>query len=130
MTSIEIVLTIFILILVVILIYHNTLIKLISKYIRDRQRQTNKIVRTFKKIYGVFQRIRRFSLVYQLKNRFYKFYLIIAIAVIITKFSFYYHPRLEESIWINKFIDFLIVSSAWEIICVITKIIDKKINKK
>ena len=132
MKKIEIALLIIILILVSILIYYNPLIIWLKRHISQRKFKPNKILAILNKLYDTFRVIRRFSLVYALKNRFYKFYLLVAIAIVVTKISIYFHPQIEDSIPIllDKSLDFLIVSSAWEIICIITKTIDDKINDR
>lgn len=132
MKKVEIALLIIILILVGILINYDTLAIWTKKYISQRQFKNSKLFIITNKLYNVFQVIRRFSLVYILKSKFYQFYLAMAIAIIATKIGIYYRSQLQEAIpiWLDKSIGFLIVSAAWEIICVVTKMIDERTNNK
>lgn len=132
MTSIEITLFVIILILIVVLMNQNNLTNIFISQLAKNQAKINILLRLFKKIYGIFKKARRFSFVYIFKNKFYKFYLVIAISVISIKILLHYNTQAIHSlpIWISKIVDFLIVSSAWELICIITKMIDEKISKK
>ena len=77
MKKVEIALLIIILILVGILINYDTLAIWTKKYISQRQFKNSKLFIITNKLYSVFQVIRRFSLVYILKSKFYQFYLAI-----------------------------------------------------
>ena len=132
MTLVEIVLLVIILILFFISINQNLLFIKTKSKLRQNKTHVDRLFQLLKKVYSLFQKARRFSIVYILRNRFYKFYLIIAVSVVATKIFLHYNPQAipKMPILSNKIIDFLIVSSAWEIICVFTKIIDQNISKK
>ena len=128
----EIILLIVILLLLGILIYYSFLIKLAKKIHSDFKYSDCQLFSFIIWIYNTFKKIRRFSLVYIFRNRFYKLYLAIAIAVVAVKIIVYYYPQAQQTLplWLNKSTDFLIVSAAWEIICIITKTIEEKTNIK
>ncbi len=132
MSAIEIVLLILILLLLSTLFYYDSLIKIVKKKQSKVRLANSKIVTFFRRIYSIFKTIRRFSLVYIIRNKFYRLYLAIAVAVVAIKIIVYYHPPIRQTLplWLNKSTDFLIVSAAWEIICLITKTIEDKTNTK
>lgn len=132
MTLIEITLLIIVLILIVVLINQDILTNIFVSQHNKNKAKISILIKLFKKAYGLFKKAKKLSFVYIFKNKFYKFYLIIAISIVLAKIFIHYNPQAINNlpIWIGKSIDFLIVSSAWEIACVITKIIDEKASKR
>lgn len=132
MTVIEFFLLIAIFILLLILINYGTLTKVTSKIITSNKNKLAKVSVIFRASYHIFQKARHFSLVSILKNKFNRLYLAIAIAIIIIKISLYYNLITQDSlpIWMTKSTDFLFISAAWELICIVTKFIEDKTNTK
>lgn len=131
MTSVELVLLVIIIILVIILIQQNFLESAVSKRFSKHRDRINKILAISKKIYNIFKKVRRFSLINIFKNKFSRLYLIAAIGVSLGKIILYFKPQIENNlpVVLNKSLDFLIVSAAWEIICVVTKTIEDRRSK-
>ena len=127
MTSIEVFLLIFSLILILILFNYSAAGDFANKKIK-----IGTIITFFSKTYRVFQKIRQLSLIYLFKNKFYKVYLLLAITVVVVKLNLHYNSQLNDALpsWTHKAINFLIVSSVWELICIITKLVENKISKK
>ena len=131
MTSVEIALLAIIIILAIILIQQNFLAGLVFRGFKRRKNFIYKILAILEKLYNIFKRIRRFSLTNIVKNNFFKLYLAVAIGVPLGKIILYFEPQIENDlpVALNKSLDFLFMSAAWEIICVITKIIDDRLSK-
>ena len=131
MTVIEFFLLIAIFILLLILTNYRIVTKVTSKIITSNKNKLARISAIFRALYHVFQKARYFSLVYILKNKFQRLYLSVAIAIILIKISLYYNFISQDSlpIWITKSTDFLFVSAAWELTCILTKFIEDKISE-
>ena len=131
MTSVELVLLTIIIILVFILIQQNFLESAVFKIFSRHRKQVNKILAILEKLYNIFKKARRFSLINILKNKFSRLYLIAAMGILLGKIILYFEPQLENNlpVALNKSFNFLIVSAAWEIICVVTKMIDERVSK-
>jgi len=127
MTSIEVFLLIFSLTLILILFNYSAAGDFAKKKIK-----IGTIITLFSKIYKVFQKTRQLSLIYLFKNKLYKVYLLVAITVVIVKLNLHYNSQFHDALpsWTHKAINFLIVSSAWELICIITQLVENKISKK
>lgn len=132
MTLIEVILLILSLFLGFCLIYFKQLSKLAKHFLKVNHHRLTNLNLTLKSIYQVLRKLRRFSVVYVLKNQYYQIYLVIAITIVLTKIGFHYQPQAAYAspMWIHKITDFLIISSAWELICLATKIIEQKLNQK
>ena len=130
MTLIEITLFIIILILIVVLINQDNLTNIIRVQRAKHKAKIDITLELLKKLFGIFRKVRRFSLIYIFNSNFYKVYLVFAISVIFTKIFLHYnaHAIFRSPVWLGNIVDFLIVSSAREIICVLTKIIDDQIS--
>ena len=132
MISIEFALLIVILILIIILIGQKYLAKAIKHKLVEHKLAINRLLNLLGKTYSILQKARRFSLFYVFKNNFYWLYLFIAIGIIIIKILLHFDIYSSNSLptWIHNSVDFLIISSAWEIICIVTKLLDRKISRK
>ena len=132
MTLIEVVLIILSLSLGLCLIYFEQLSKLAKGFLAHKKYKFAKFNLVFKSLYQILLKLRRFSVVYVLKNQYYRIYLAIAISIVLTKIGFHYQPQAahDSPLWVHKITDFLIISSAWELICLSTKIIEQQLNKK
>lgn len=132
MNLIEVILLILSIFLGLCLIYFKQLARLAKRFLVVHNHRLTNLNLVFKSIYQVLRKLRRFSVVYVLKNQYYRVYLAIAIAIILTKIGFHYQPQAAQSspIWVHKATDFLIISAAWELICLATKIIEQKFNQK
>lgn len=132
MTSVEFTLLLIILILIIILIQQKHLENIVASKFNKYRNKINKISKILEQAYNIFKKARYFSLVNIFKNRFYKFYLIVAMVIVAGKIILHFEPQLKHNlpVLVDKSINFLIVSSVWEIICVVTKVIDKRISKK
>ena len=132
MTLIEAVLLFLSILLGFCLIYFKQLSRLAKKYVSPQKYRLKKINLFFKIIYQILLKLRRFSVVYVLKNQYYRIYLAIALSIVITKIGWHYQPQTAQNapLWVHKITDFLIISSAWELICLGTKIIEQQLNKK
>ena len=127
MALIEAGLIIIILILIIVLINHNSLIKLIKSKVEFQP-----ILKIFERFSNLIKKLRRFSLVFILKQRIYHIYIIVAITIVTIKIYTHYNPQMSNifPVWLDKSMDFLLLSSAWEIVCLLTKIIEQNIDKK
>ena len=132
MTTIELTLVAIGLILILILINQKKLTNLISALFVKNENKIDKIIKLFKRAYNIFKKARRFSVVYVFKRNFSKVYLVVAVTIVVIKILLYSNAQLTQNlpIGVSKLVDFLIVSSAWEIACIATKIIEAKISKK
>jgi len=132
MTLIEVVLLTLSIFLGFCLIFFQQLAKLAKKYILSQKYGLKKLNLCLKSLYEIWLKLRRFSVVYVLKNQYYRIYLAIAISIVLTKIGFYYQPQAAQNspLWVHQITDFLIISSGWELICIASKIIEQKSNQK
>ena len=132
MTIVEITLVAIALILVVILVNQTHLSNLAVDTLAQNKKTFDKILIILTIIYRIFRKARRFSAIYVFKNNFSQIYLAVTVIVVFIKILLYKSASfaLFLPIEIEKIVNFLILSSAWEIACVVTKIIDNKMSHK
>ena len=131
MTPIEVTLLAISIVLLLILLFYAKISAFLSKIAIRNSTFINKICKTTEKLYNIFTKLRKFSLSYILKNKFQQFYIFIPLLIVGLKISTNHSSTLGNIIpsWMNKSIDFLMVSASWELVCFTTKILDNLFKK-